>query len=107
MSLLLIDSYDSFTYNLLPYLDELGAEVIVRRNDAITLAQIEALAPRAIVISPGPDEPSDGGISLELIRLFAGRVPLLGVCLGHQCIGAALAALTRLVAASQRLGAAA
>lgn len=89
MSVLLIDNYDSFTYNLAQYLGELGAEVIVRRNDEITLEEVEALAPGHIVISPGPGDPNDGGVSLEVIRAFAGRVPILGVCLGHQCIGAA------------------
>jgi anthranilate synthase component 2 len=88
--ILLIDNYDSFTYNLYQYLCELGAEVIVRRNDMITLAEVAALAPERIVISPGPCTPQEAGISAELIREFAGRVPILGVCLGHQAIGAAL-----------------
>ncbi len=87
--LLLIDNYDSFTYNLYQYLSELGAEVRVVRNDAITVDEIEALAPERIVVSPGPRTPKEAGISVEAIRRFAGRVPLLGVCLGHQCIGEA------------------
>jgi para-aminobenzoate synthetase component 2 len=85
--ILLIDNYDSFTYNLFQYLSELGQEVDVRRNDAITLDGIERLAPERIVISPGPGAPRDAGISNEVIRHFGGHVPLLGVCLGHQCIG--------------------
>ena len=84
-----LDNYDSFTYNLVQYLGELGACVEVRRNDEISLAEIEALAPERIVISPGPCTPQDAGISIELIRHFSGKVPLLGVCLGHQAIGAA------------------
>src|SRR4051795_4453995 len=87
--ILLIDNYDSFTYNLYQYLCELGAEVVVRRNDQVTLEEIAALAPERIVISPGPCTPQEAGISVELIRAFAGRVPILGVCLGHQSIGAA------------------
>jgi len=87
--LLLIDNYDSFTYNLYQYLSELGAEVQVVRNDVITLAEVESMAPERIVVSPGPGTPRDAGISVELIRCFAGRVPILGVCLGHQCIGEA------------------
>jgi anthranilate synthase/aminodeoxychorismate synthase-like glutamine amidotransferase len=86
---LMIDNYDSFTYNLVQYLAELGEEVVVRRNDDVTLAQAEALRPRAIVISPGPSRPEQAGISLELISRLAGRVPLFGVCLGHQAIGQA------------------
>ena len=85
--ILMIDNYDSFTYNLVQYLGELGADLVVHRNDKITLDQIEALAPEKIVISPGPCTPREAGISCDLIRHFAGRVPLLGVCLGHQCIG--------------------
>ena len=85
--ILMIDNYDSFTYNLVQYLGELGADLVVHRNDKITLDQIEALAPEKIVISPGPCTPREAGISCDLIRQFAGRVPLLGVCLGHQCIG--------------------
>ena len=84
---LMIDNYDSFTYNLVQYLGELGADLVVHRNDKITLDQIEDLAPEKIVISPGPCTPREAGISCDLIRQFAGRVPLLGVCLGHQCIG--------------------
>src|SRR5574340_620457 len=87
--LLMIDNYDSFTYNLVQYLGELGAEVRVYRNDAITLDQIAALRPDQIVISPGPCTPAEAGISVETIRRFAGQIPLLGVCLGHQSIGAA------------------
>jgi anthranilate synthase/aminodeoxychorismate synthase-like glutamine amidotransferase len=84
-----LDNYDSFTYNLVQYLGELGAEVVVCRNDQITVAQIEALRPERIVVSPGPCTPADAGISVELIRHFAGKVPVLGVCLGHQAMGAA------------------
>jgi len=87
--LLLIDNYDSFTYNLAQYLGELGAEVNVYRNDALTLDQIEAWQPARIVISPGPCTPSEAGISVPLVRRFAGRIPILGVCLGHQAIGQA------------------
>jgi len=85
--LLMIDNYDSFTYNVVQYLGELGADVEVHRNDTISLDEIEAMAPERIVISPGPCSPDEAGISLEVVRRFAGRVPLLGVCLGHQCIG--------------------
>jgi anthranilate synthase/aminodeoxychorismate synthase-like glutamine amidotransferase len=84
-----LDNYDSFTYNLVQYLGELGAQVEVRRNDEVTLEKIEALHPERIVVSPGPCTPQEAGISIELIRHFAGKVPLLGVCLGHQAIGAA------------------
>jgi anthranilate synthase/aminodeoxychorismate synthase-like glutamine amidotransferase len=87
--LLMIDNYDSFTYNLVQYLGELGAEVRVYRNDAITLDAIAALHPQQIVISPGPRTPAEAGVSVELIRRFAGRIPILGVCLGHQSIGVA------------------
>jgi anthranilate synthase/aminodeoxychorismate synthase-like glutamine amidotransferase len=87
--LLMIDNYDSFTYNLVQYLGELGAEVRVYRNDAITLDEVAALHPEQIVISPGPCTPAEAGVSVELIRRFAGHVPILGVCLGHQSIGAA------------------
>lgn len=87
--ILVIDNYDSFTYNLVQYLGELGAELVVRRNDAVTLAEVEALAPDQIVISPGPGDPGDGGISIDLIQAFYQRTPILGVCLGHQCISAA------------------
>jgi anthranilate synthase component II len=86
--LLMIDNYDSFTYNVVQYLAELGAEVVVHRNDEITLSQIEKLDPEFIVISPGPCTPLEAGISMEVVRTFGGRIPLLGVCLGHQCIGA-------------------
>ena len=85
--LLLIDNYDSFTYNIAQYLGELGADVKVERNDALTLDDIRARAPDAIVISPGPCTPNEAGISMDVIRAFAGVVPMLGVCLGHQCIG--------------------
>ena len=84
-----LDNYDSFTYNLVQYLGELGAEVEVRRNDRVSVGEIEALRPERIVISPGPCTPQEAGISIDLIRHFAGKVPLLGVCLGHQAIGAA------------------
>ncbi len=87
--LLMIDNYDSFTYNLVQYLGELGADVHVHRNDAITLEQIAAWAPSMIVISPGPCTPNEAGISVPLIRRFAGHIPILGVCLGHQAIGQA------------------
>jgi len=85
--ILVIDNYDSFTYNLVQYLGELGDEVVVRRNDETTLGEIEATPPSRILISPGPGRPDDAGITLELIRHFSGRVPILGVCLGHQAIG--------------------
>jgi para-aminobenzoate synthetase component 2 len=85
--ILMIDNYDSFTYNLVQYLGELGADVQVYRNDRIAVAEIERLAPEKIVISPGPCTPTEAGVSCEVIRHFAGRVPILGVCLGHQCIG--------------------
>ncbi|MBI0277851.1 aminodeoxychorismate synthase component II [Hafnia alvei] len=85
--LLLIDNYDSFTYNLYQYFCELDADVIVRRNDDLTLEQIEVLAPSHLVISPGPCTPNDAGISLAAITHFAGKIPLLGVCLGHQALG--------------------
>ena len=84
-----LDNYDSFTYNLVQYFGELGQDVVVRRNDQVTIAEIDELHPDRIVISPGPCTPQDAGISIELIRHFAGRLPLLGVCLGHQAIGAA------------------
>ena len=84
-----LDNYDSFTYNLVQYIGELGREVVVRRNDETTPSAIEALHPDRIVISPGPCTPQDAGISIDVIRHFAGRLPLLGVCLGHQAIGAA------------------
>ncbi|WP_444887925.1 anthranilate synthase component II [Microbulbifer sp. VAAC004] len=85
--ILMIDNYDSFTWNVVQYLEELGAEVVVKRNDEITLEDIEQLAPAKIVISPGPCTPNEAGISLETIRHFAGRIPILGICLGHQSIG--------------------
>ncbi len=85
--LLMIDNYDSFTYNVVQYLCELGAEVEVHRNDEITLAQIERMAPEQIVISPGPCTPNEAGISMSVIEHFAGDVPILGICLGHQSIG--------------------
>ena len=84
-----LDNYDSFTYNLVQYLGELGADVEVRRNDQVTISEIEAMRPERIVISPGPCTPHEAGISIELIRHFAGKVPILGVCLGHQAIGEA------------------
>src|SRR4030067_320848 len=87
--LLMIDNYDSFTYNLVQYLGELGEDIKVFRNDKITISEIEALKPERIVISPGPCTPKEAGISVELIRHFAGKIPILGVCLGHQSIGAA------------------
>ena len=86
---LMIDNYDSFTYNLVQYLGELGAELDVRRNDKITLDEIADMAPDSIVISPGPCTPAEAGVSVETIRRFAGKIPILGVCLGHQSIGAA------------------
>ena len=87
--LLMIDNYDSFTYNLVQYLAELGADVEVRRNDAVGLDDVQALAPDGIVISPGPCTPREAGVSVPLIQRFAGQIPILGVCLGHQAIGAA------------------
>jgi anthranilate synthase/aminodeoxychorismate synthase-like glutamine amidotransferase len=87
--ILLVDNYDSFTYNLAQYLGQMGEELIVRRNDQITLDEIEELCPERIVISPGPCTPKEAGISVPLIQRFAGKIPILGVCLGHQAIGAA------------------
>ncbi|WNK19263.1 aminodeoxychorismate/anthranilate synthase component II [Halomonas piscis] len=87
--IVMIDNYDSFTYNIVQYLGELGAEVQTWRNDAVTLADIDALAPSHLVISPGPCTPDEAGISLEAVRHFAGQLPILGVCLGHQAIGQA------------------
>ncbi len=84
-----LDNYDSFTYNLVQYLGELGAQVEVRRNDEVTVGDVEAMRPERIVVSPGPCTPREAGISIELIRHFAGKVPVLGVCLGHQALGAA------------------
>jgi anthranilate synthase component 2 len=92
MKLLMVDNYDSFTYNLVQYFGELGAEVEVFRNDEITVAEIAARKPDRLVISPGPCSPAEAGISVEAIRHFAGKLPILGVCLGHQAIGAAWAA---------------
>ena len=85
--ILLIDNYDSFTYNLFQYLSELGVQVHVARNDAVTLEEIDAMAPERIVISPGPCTPREAGVSNDVVRHFGPRIPLLGVCLGHQCIG--------------------
>jgi anthranilate synthase component 2 len=85
--LVMIDNYDSFTYNLVQYLGELGADVKVFRNDGVTVDELKAMNPERIMISPGPCTPNEAGISMELIRAFAGEVPILGVCLGHQCIG--------------------
>jgi anthranilate synthase/aminodeoxychorismate synthase-like glutamine amidotransferase len=87
--ILVIDNYDSFTYNLVQYLGELGAELDVHRNDTLTVEDVRALAPSHIVISPGPGDPTDGGISLDVIQALYQSIPILGVCLGHQCIGAA------------------
>ena len=95
----MIDNYDSFTYNLVQYFGELGADVLVRRNDAVTCDQIEALGPSHLVISPGPCTPEQAGVSVEVVRRFSGRVPLLGVCLGHQSIAAAFGG--RIVRASR------
>lgn len=85
--ILMIDNYDSFTYNIVQILREMNADVIVRRNDAISIQEIEVLAPQAIVISPGPGRPDDAGISMDMMRAFADTIPMLGVCLGHQVIG--------------------
>ncbi len=89
MRVLMIDNYDSFTYNLVQYLQELGAEVLVHRNDQITLEEIEALNPDRLMVSPGPCTPNEAGISIAAIKHFAGKLPILGVCLGHQSIGQA------------------
>src|SRR3989338_10837218 len=86
--ILMVDNYDSFTYNLVQYLGELGQELIVHRNDKLTLEEIKRLKPDRIVISPGPGSPKDAGISNDVIRQLGPKIPLLGVCLGHQCIGA-------------------
>lgn len=86
---LVIDNYDSFVYNLVQYLGELGADPIVRRHDAVSLDEAAELAPDAVLVSPGPGRPEEAGVSVEMIRWAAGRIPVLGVCLGHQCIGAA------------------
>ncbi len=90
--LLMIDNYDSFTYNLVQYFGELGEEVVVYRNDEITIKEIEQLKPHMIVISPGPCSPKEAGISVEVIKQFSGKIPILGVCLGHQSIGYAFGA---------------
>ncbi|HLS41996.1 MAG TPA: aminodeoxychorismate/anthranilate synthase component II [Paenalcaligenes sp.] len=92
--LLMLDNYDSFTYNLVQYFNELGVEVVVHRNDQITIDEIEALKPSRICVSPGPSTPANAGISIPLIRHFAGKLPLLGVCLGHQAIGEAFGGKT-------------
>jgi anthranilate synthase/aminodeoxychorismate synthase-like glutamine amidotransferase len=84
-----LDNYDSFTYNLVQYLGELGAEVVVRRNDQVSVAEVDAMLPERILLSPGPCTPQEAGISIDIVRHFAGKVPVLGVCLGHQAIGAA------------------
>ena len=84
-----LDNYDSFTYNLVQYLGELGAKVEVRRNDQVTVAEVAAMRPERILVSPGPCTPQEAGISIELIRHFTGKIPVLGVCLGHQALGAA------------------
>ena len=90
--LLLIDNYDSFTYNLFQYLSELGADVKVVRNDQATVEDLDLMRPERVVVSPGPSRPENAGISMDAIRHFAGKAPVLGVCLGHQCIGAAFGA---------------
>ena len=87
--ILVIDNYDSFTYNLVQYLGELGAEVVVRRNDVVTVSEVAAMAPAAIVLSPGPCAPAQAGVTVEVIRALGERIPTLGVCLGHQAIGEA------------------
>jgi anthranilate synthase/aminodeoxychorismate synthase-like glutamine amidotransferase len=87
--LLVIDNYDSFTYNLVQYLGELGAEIVVRRNDAVTVAEIGRMAPSGIVLSPGPCTPSEAGVTVDVIRAWGRQIPMLGVCLGHQAIGEA------------------
>ena len=101
LRVLVVDNYDSFVYNLAQYLGELGAEPVVVRNDALQLDAVEALAPLGVLISPGPGRPEDAGISVALVKAFAGRLPLLGVCLGHQAIGHAFGA--RVVAAPELL----
>ena len=89
IQVLVIDNYDSFVYNLVQYLGELGAEPIVKRNDAITIEEVKILDPDALLISPGPGNPKQAGLSIELIQWAAGKIPILGICLGHQCIGEA------------------
>lgn len=89
---LMIDNYDSFVYNLVRYLEELGETVLVFRNDKITIEEINNINPKGIIISPGPKEPKDSGLSLEIIKIFKGRIPILGICLGHQAIGCAFGA---------------
>ena len=88
--LLMIDNYDSFTYNLVQYLGELGAEIEVHRNDRISVEEVQARSPSALLGSPGPCDPDKAGISVDLIKAMAGQVPVLGVCLGHQCVGQAI-----------------
>jgi len=95
MKIFMIDNYDSFTYNIVHYLSELGADVIVKRNDEITVEEIEKYTPDALVISPGPCTPNEAGISVKAIRYYAGKLPILGVCLGHQSIGVAFGAKIR------------
>jgi anthranilate synthase/aminodeoxychorismate synthase-like glutamine amidotransferase len=97
--ILMIDNFDSFTYNLVQYLRQLGSEVEVARNNALTIASIEAMAPETIVVSPGPGAPQEAGISMDVIRTFSGSIPILGICLGHQAIAAAFGG--RIVAARQ------
>jgi anthranilate synthase/aminodeoxychorismate synthase-like glutamine amidotransferase len=87
--ILVIDNYDSFTYNLVQYLGELGAEIVVRRNDAVTVAEVGAMAPSGIVLSPGPCTPAEAGVTVDVIRAWGASIPILGVCLGHQAIGEA------------------
>ena len=93
--LLLIDNYDSFTYNLFQYLSELGAEVEVVRNDKATIAELAAMNPERVVVSPGPSTPDNAGISVDVIKHFAGKIPVLGVCLGHQCIAQAFGGVVK------------
>lgn len=93
--LVIIDNYDSFTYNLVQYFGELGADIKVVRNDTVSIEEIETLCPSGLVISPGPCSPNEAGISLEAIRYFSGKMPILGVCLGHQCIGQAFGGQVR------------
>lgn len=99
--ILMIDNYDSFTYNLVQYLGELGQEIVVRRNDEITLDEIREMKPDHIFISPGPGDPDDGGISLDVLREFGPTTPIFGVCLGHQCIGQAFGG--KVVRANQQM----